>query len=92
MWEMNPKKRQDLRRKLKDEHILSFGQFDKPHFKSILVIFIFQQMMFLRFETICTELNAKYAQLINIVLKKDNCPVCDFNKFIDLLKDEATEL
>jgi hypothetical protein len=89
LYEMSPAKRIDFKRKVnKQRKQYEFKENDNTHIKSVIILFLYQQL-------ICMELNnvkeadlEKFMIFIEKYIDKDyKCSVCEVYKFIALLRN-----
>jgi hypothetical protein len=87
LWEINNEKRNQLKKKLKGLNVFKWSSVEVTHFISIILLFLFQQIMLMRFSNADYSSFEGFFELINSVIEEKNkCPICFFNKFIEVIK------
>jgi hypothetical protein len=89
LYEMSPAKRIDFKRKVnKQRKQYEFKENDNTHIKSVIIVFLYQQLIFMELNNVKEADMEKFMIFIDKYIDKDfGCSVCEIYKFIAILRN-----
>ncbi|EOB13381.1 hypothetical protein NBO_78g0008 [Nosema bombycis CQ1] len=86
IWEMNNSKRKDYKCKCFENEVFHYTTIDKLHFRTVLLIFIYQRITLLKLKNAGNEEIERYLSLIKRVINDSKCPDCDYDEFLKIIQ------
>jgi hypothetical protein len=82
-WELTPKKRQNIKKRYNDS---KFNYSDEKCLKIVLLLFLYQHTIFMKYHNINAENVTLFADFIEKVIQSESCAGCLFDKYLSILQ------
>jgi positive regulator of sigma E activity len=92
LWEINPTKRANMKKRMKWGDIVMFNKNEYDHFKAVLINYVYRHFEFLIFYDFTDEEIYNFCAFIDKVVVSNDCFVCLFNEYLEILKRQTISL